>query len=105
MEVKFELVRFGEVRNSNKSERLLKENVSFLKKRILLFLEDISLRDEIGIVIIIPAKGYDIKFSLDDIRNENIKEKLKQNFSESIYNGSYSKILDNLENSLFSPLL
>lgn len=43
MEVKFDLVRIGEIRKNCKSETILKQNVDLLKNNIRLFLKDKSI--------------------------------------------------------------
>jgi len=105
MKVNFEFVRLGKISHNNVSEKVLKQDVHALKKSIQLFLEDFNLNDKIDILIVIPSKGHNIKFSLYDIQDPKIKAELRQNFSKTIYNGEYSKIITNLQNAIFSPLL
>lgn len=105
MKVNFEFVRLGKIGHNNVSEKVLKQDVHALKKSIQLFLEDFDLRDKIDITIVIPSKDHNIKLSLYDIQNPKVKEELRQNFSKSIYKGGSSKILENLKNPIFSPLL
>lgn len=104
MEVKFDLVRIGGIRKNLLAERNLKLNVNQLRNDIRYLLKDEiihSKQNKISIVMIIPQKGYQIKISVKDIEYENIREKLKFNFPNSIYKGKLEVILDNLNNKLF----
>lgn len=52
-------------------------------------------------VMIIPGKGCRIKIALQDINDEHIRKELRHNFPNSIYNGQYSMIMDNVDNKTF----
>lgn len=104
MEVKFDLVRIGEIRKNLWVEKNLKFNIDQLKNDIRYLLKDEiidSKQNKIDIVMIIPGNGYVIKIALEDIEYKHIREKLKFNFPSSIYKGKYSLLLDNLNNKLF----
>ncbi|MBU3821323.1 hypothetical protein KO566_04555 [Flavobacteriaceae bacterium XHP0103] len=104
MEVKFDLVRIGKIRKSYELEKTLKDNVVSLKKDIRFLLENEICNNKSNIVemaMIIPEKGKNIKIALEDVRDFHIRKKLKTNFPNSIYQGKYAKILDNINNRIF----
>lgn len=104
MKVNFDLVRIGEIRKKKISETLIKQNVKLLKSNIRYLLENVdndNKSNEISMVIIIPGKGYDIKIALRDVRDKNIKRILQQNYPNNIYKGSYSTIMDNINNRIY----
>ena len=104
MEVKFDLVRFGEIRKNSIAEKVIKENLDLLRNNICLLLKDENINNKynrISMVMIVPKKGYNIKIVLHDIKDENIKKKLRLNFPTSIYKGDYSLITDNIDNKIF----
>jgi hypothetical protein len=103
MEIRFDMIRIGKFRKNYISEILLKQNVNGLKnsiKSLLLEIDNIEI-NLIHIVMIIPAKGFSIKISLKNINNKHIREIIKQNFSNCIFKGKYSIIMDNLNNPIF----
>lgn len=104
MEVKFDIVRFGVKRKNYSSETILKQNAEFLKLQVRNILKDFICEfEKISIVMIIPAKGYNIKISLKDIHSNQVKSELRRNLlHNSIYNGEYSKVLDNIGNKVFN---
>lgn len=104
MKVKFDIVRIGRIRKNYTSELVLKENLNFLKSNIRTLLSEKVIENksnQISIVLVIPAKGFNIKIVLNDIKDNDIKKELKKHFPNSIYNGSYSVILDNINNHFF----
>jgi len=104
MKVNFDLVRIGEIRKNFNSETILKQNVKLLKSNIRYLLENensSNKNNEISMVIVIPAKGYNIKIALKDIREKHIKEILKQKFPNSIFKREYSILMDNIDNRIF----
>lgn len=104
MEVKFDMVRIGVIRKNSISEKILRENVDSLKYSIQSLLKDEKVdnkHNQINMTMIIPSKGYNIKIVLEDIKHEYLRKELKLNFPNSIYNGKYSEIMDNLDNKIF----
>lgn len=104
MEVKFDLVRIGEIRKNSISEKILKQNVDLLRNNIRLLLKNKKIdnkHNQISMVMVIPAKGYNIKIVLEDIKDEYMRKELRFNFPSSIYNGEYSNIMNNLDNKVF----
>lgn len=105
MEVKFDLVRIGKIRKSSIDEKIIKQNTDLLRSNIRSFLKDEYLDNKhntISMVMIIPGKGHNIKIALQDINDFHIKKELRNNFPNSIYEGEYSTIMDNIDNRVFS---
>lgn len=108
MKIDFDIVRIGKFRKDSLKERIIKENVDILKHQIRSLLEDIKFKgkyDEMGLTLVIPSKGADIKISIEDRPDENVRYILNQNFPNSIYKGDYSVILDNAHNTEFPSWL
>ncbi len=99
MEVKFDLVRIGKFRKNNIAEKIISQNLKIFRDDIRSLLKDkksFYKNNKLNIVMIIPAKGYNIKISLEDISDEQIKKDLMYNFPNSIFKGKYSILLNNL---------
>lgn len=104
MEVKFEMVRIGKKRKSFIAEKILKQNVSFLKESIRHLLKNKtsnSKHNRIFITMVIPARGYNIKIHFQNIPEKWIRKELKDNFPDAIYKGRIDYILDNIYNPIF----
>lgn len=48
--------------------------------------------------MIIPAKGYNIKILLKDIKDFHLRKMIRENYPEAIYKGK----LDTIENNTFN---
>jgi hypothetical protein len=104
MEVKFDLVRIGNIRKEKKTEIIIKQNLDILKNEIRsLFLDDKieNKSNQFSVVLVIPSKGHNIKIVLEEIKDENIKNQLRKEFPKSTYKGDYLKLLDNIDNKVF----
>ena len=104
MKVNFDIVRIGKFRKNILAEKLLKENADLLRKEISKLLEEVKYKgesDEMGLMLVIPAKGYRIKICLEDRNDENVRRILSQNFPDSIYKGAQSIIEKNIYNPVF----
>jgi len=98
MEVKFDLVRIGNVRKNKVSETILKDNTALLKLSIRSLLKDIKSihkNNRVDMIMIVPAKGYVIKIRTQEIKDINLRKILSDNFPNNIYKGSLDTILDN----------
>lgn len=106
MTVNFDLVRMGKLRTDSIALQMLKDNVQILQNTIRELLKDeeyIYGSGTMGLVMIIPARGFDIKIVLQDIGEERIKRILKHYLpGHSIYKGSYSTILDNVRKNIWT---
>lgn len=103
MEVKFDTVRIGKIRRSSIDEKILEQNLDFLKGNIRLLLKEEEIENKykkVGVVLVVPAKGFNIKIAEKYAGNEFVKKLLNQNFPESIYKGQYSKIDENVMNQV-----
>lgn len=101
MEVKFDLVRIGEIRKNEASEMIIRQNIGFLKSGICSLLHEIDSEiKQISICIIIPGRGHSIKIAIQDIKENHIRKELKSNFPNSIFKGEYSLVLDNINNKI-----
>lgn len=95
MEVKFDTVRIGKIRNSSIEEKILEQNLAFLKSNIKSLFRDDEVEKEhnrISVVLVIPGKGDNIKIAVKYSGNEFVKKLLSSNFPDSIYKGKYSTI-------------
>lgn len=104
MEVKFDLVRIGNIRKNSIAEKIIKENLDVLRNKIRWLLKDDNANNKynrIHIVLIIPQKGFAVKIVLHDIKDEVIRKKIKINFPKNIHKGDYSIIMNNLDNKVF----
>nr|WP_315222097.1 hypothetical protein [uncultured Flavobacterium sp.] len=103
MEVKFDTVRIGKIRSGSIEEKILEQNLGLLKSNVQLLLKDDKVENKhnrIGIVLVIPAKGYNIKIAVQYTSNEFVKKLLSLNFPDSIYKGRYSTIDENVLNQV-----
>lgn len=103
MEVKFDTVRIGKIRSGSIKEKILEENLDFLKRNVRSLLKDKEIENEYnrtGVVLVIPAKGYNIKIAVKYTDNEFVKKLLSQNFPDSIYKGQYATIDENIYNQV-----
>ena len=103
MKVNFDIVRIGKFRKNILAEKLLKENTDLLRNEISKLLEEVKYKgsDEMGLMLVIPAKGYRIKICLEGRTDENVRRILSQNFHDSIYKGAHSIIEENIHNPVF----
>ena len=104
MKVKFDIVRIGKFRKDAFVERFLKENVDLMKSKISSLLKDIKYKseyNEMGLILVIPARGENIKIYIEDLQDTNVKKILSPNFPHSIYKRNYSIIEDNVHNPIF----
>lgn len=104
MEVKFDLVRIGKTRKNYNSEKVLKQNVDFLRSNIrdLLKEEKCSHKNNrVDMTMIVPAKGNNIKIRLQDIKDFHIRKLIRENYPNSVYKGNLDTILDNMNNRVF----
>lgn len=103
MEVKFDTVRIGKIRRSSIDEKILEQNLDFLKGNIRSLLKEEEIEnkyDKVSVVLVVPAKGFNIKIAKKYVGNEFVKKLLSQNFPKSIYSGQYSKIDENVMNQV-----
>jgi hypothetical protein len=106
MEINFETVRIGKFRQDMMQERILKENYKYLKDSLKGFVKTIQCQKTSEIIyvdIVIPAKGRQIKITLDAIVYNEVKRLLIKNFPDSIYKGDYSILLKNCINRPYFP--
>jgi hypothetical protein len=104
MKIEFELVRIGKTRKDFMSERILEQNVRSLMANVRSYLEESFYDDKnklISIVVIVPSKGHNIKMSLQDVIDKHIKSEFRKEFSNFIFKGKYSLILENINNRVF----
>lgn len=104
MEITFEIVRIGKFRKDSQVEKIIKENVNLMKKSIRSLLEDFKYMgkdDKMELILVIPAKGDNVKIYIGDRKDENLRELLRQNFPDSIYTGNDSIIEENIHNPIF----
>ncbi|MDX1830484.1 MAG: hypothetical protein R3342_13170 [Lutibacter sp.] len=104
MDVKFDLVRIGNARKNYTSEKILKQNVDLLRKNIreLLRNENCSHKNNReDITMIVPARGFNIKIRLQDVKDYHIRKLLRDKFPNSMYKGKLDTILDNSNNRVF----
>lgn len=104
MEVKFDLVRIGNTRKNYNSEKILKQNVDFLRSNIRDLLKDEKCshkNNRVDITMIVPAKGHNIKIRLQDIKDFHIRKLIGENYPNSVYKGNLETILDNMDNRVF----
>jgi hypothetical protein len=104
MEIKFDMVRIGGFRKNHRSEILLRQNADLLMndiRTLLLGVECGDGKNKEAITLIIPAKGFKVKFRLQDFREDKIRALVKKNFSRFAYHGKLDTILDNVNNLVF----
>ena len=95
-------LELGRIRKNPFQERILKQNVKFLKNRVRSILENEDIdNNKIYMVMVVPGRGYNIKIVLQDIRDISIRKKLKEKIPNYIYKGKYSVLLDNMNNPIF----
>ena len=108
MEIKFEPVRIGTFRKKLILERIIYENYKSLKNELKEFVNSIQSKPNVKTIevdIVIPARGNQITFTLDAIRDIEVKQLLKDNFPNSIYIGDYSILSKNCMNQPYFPLM
>ncbi len=101
MEVKFDVVRIGNKRKNPTSELILKQNANLLKNTIRHVLKEEVCghkNNREDITMIIPSRGHNVTFRIQDVTDSHIKDILKHRFPNSIYKGSLDTILDNINN-------
>ena len=96
MNIKFEVIRIGKTRKNKTSEIWIQQNLKFLKENILHVFNENKINISINLLLIIPSRGNKIRISLRNINNSELKYIIKENFSDSIYNGNYNLILKNI---------
>lgn len=101
MEVGFDMIRLGSFRKSAVDEQLIKESVTNFKRSIRDILSDIEGSKE-ELVMIIPARGFDVKIDISCVNNLRVKELLKEQFPTSIRVLSDSELHQNLFNRIYS---
>jgi hypothetical protein len=106
MEIKFTPVRIGNFRKNLSQERVIYENYIALKYELKEFVNSIQNKpnlDTIEVDIVIPATGSRITFTLDAIRDSEVKQLFINNFPNSIYKGDYLILSANCMNFPFFP--
>lgn len=101
MHIYFSTVRIGNKRKNAIKEKILLENYNYLKKELTSFLKAQELNQEINLVLVIPSKGYKIRFTINGIEDKNIKRLLKTNFPKYIFNNDYSILIANSLNPTY----
>ncbi len=100
----FDTVRLGKFRKDIFTERALVENVKNLKRNIRNLLES-HKEGRVDMEIVIPAKGTNVKFALQNINDLEIKRILIQEFPDNVYKGRYSMLAENSNNIPVFPLM
>ncbi|MCB0458926.1 MAG: hypothetical protein KDC74_02780 [Flavobacteriaceae bacterium] len=104
MDVKFDLVRIGKIRKNCTSEKILKQNVDVLRNNIRYLLKNeicSNKNNQLDITMIIPAKGFNIKIRIQNVKDFHLRKLLRENFPNTIYKGKLDTILDNIDNQIF----
>ena len=70
-------------------------------RALLLDMECSDGKNKEVVTLIIPAKGYDVKFRIQDFRDDNIRALVKKNFSRFVYSGKLDIILYNANSRVF----
>jgi len=102
MTIKYDIVRIGKIRKESNAERILHQNVKFLKFDIECFLEDLELKDSdiIPITLVIPARGYNVLFDIRDINNKEVRTALNKQFKSRLFDRNRSILIDNINNQI-----
>ncbi|MGV0980479.1 hypothetical protein [Empedobacter falsenii] len=102
MTINYDVIRIGKLRKESNAERILHQNVKFLKFDIECFLEDMELNDShvIPITIVIPASGYNVLFDVRDINNKEIRSALSKQFKSRLFDRNRSILIDNIHNQI-----
>ena len=85
-------------------KKTLKQNIDFLKRSVRHLLKNKTIGNKqniLFITMVIPAKGYGIKIHFQNISEKWIRKELRENFPNSIFNGSYAILFDNINNEIF----
>ena len=104
MQIKFDMVRIGRMRKNHQTEVLLRENTAFLKSSLKEFLSEIKNSDGEDcehVTIIVPGKGHNPKFKLQDFRDKRVRNLVKKRFPGFVYKGSDSTLINNIDNRIF----
>lgn len=103
MDVNFNVIRIGVKRKNRVLEENLIQNTYLLKKKIRNYLGGIEIGEIKGadIDLCVPSKGNKITIVLQNIRNQQIKNLLKNQYKEYLYKGSYKAISENINNRVF----
>ncbi|GMN08630.1 hypothetical protein MTsPCn5_40200 [Croceitalea sp. MTPC5] len=70
-------------------------------RTLLLDMECSHGKNSEAVTLIIPAKGYGVKFRIQDFRDDKIRALVKKNFSRFVYNGELDTILHNVNSRVF----
>ncbi len=102
MAIKYDIVRIGKIRKESNAERILHQNVKFLKFDIEYFLEDLELKDSniLPITLVIPARGYNVLFDIRDINNKEVQTALSKQFKSRLFDRNRSILIDNINNQI-----
>lgn len=102
MTINYDIVRIGKLRKDKNAERILHQNVKFLKFDIECFLEDLELKDSdiIPITLVIPARGYNVLFDIRDINNKEVRTALSKQFKSRLFDRNRSILIDNIDNQI-----
>lgn len=102
MTINYDVVRIGKPRKDSNAERIIHQNVKFLKFDIECFLEDFELRnsDIIPITIVIPARGYNVLFDVRDIHNKEVRLALNKQFKSRLFDRNRSILIGHIENHI-----
>lgn len=102
MTINYDVVRIGKPRKDSNAERILHQNVKFLKFDIECFLENLELNDSyiIPITIVIPARGYNVLFDVRDIHQKEVRSALNKQFKSRLFDRNRSILIDHLDNQI-----
>lgn len=102
MTINYDIVRIGKLRKDKNAERILHQNVKFLKFDIECFLENLELKDSdiIPITLVIPARGYNVLFDIRDINNKEVRTALSRQFKSRLFDRNRSILIDNIDNQI-----
>ncbi|WP_353096910.1 hypothetical protein [Empedobacter brevis] len=102
MTINYDVVRIGKPRKDSNAERILHQNVKFLKFDIECFLENLELNDShiIPITIVIPARGYNVLFDVRDIHHKEVRSSLSKQFKSRLFDRNRSILIDHLDNQI-----
>ena len=102
MTINYDVVRIGNPRKDSNAERILHQNVKFLKFDIECFLKDLEINNShiIPITIVIPARGYNVLFDVRDIHNKEVRTALSKQFKSRLFDRNRSILIDNIHNQI-----
>lgn len=102
MTINYDIVRIGKPRKDSNSERILYQNVKFLKFDIECLLQNSEENnlDIIPITIVIPASGFNVLFDVRDIDNKVVKTVLSNHFKSRLFDQNKSILIGQNDNQI-----